>query len=91
MALTPTLSAANTDTVGKFIVACLGTGAWAVGVADQPIAGAVLRTREAAIRYASELAAAAGVSRVHLNIVGGFPKKRQSSSALQFTGGAHAA
>jgi hypothetical protein len=89
--MTQTISALSSNSVGKFVVACLGNDAWAVGVADRPIAGAVLRTREAAIRYASDLAAAAGVSRVHLNIVGGFPKKRLAPAVAQFIGGAHAA
>jgi hypothetical protein len=59
------------NVVAKFFVACLGANAWAVGVAHKLIPGAVLKTREAAIRYASELAAAAGVRRIHLDIVGG--------------------
>jgi hypothetical protein len=67
------------NVVAKFFVACLGAHAWAVGIAQKPIPGAVLHTREAAIRYASELAAAAGVSRVHLDIVGGFRKKSRRS------------
>ena len=58
------------NVVAKFFVACLGANAWAVGVANRRIPGAVLQTREAAIQYASELAAAAGVHRVHLDIVG---------------------
>jgi hypothetical protein len=59
------------NVVAKFFVACLGANAWAVGVAQNLIPGAVLKTREAAIHYASELAEAAGVRRVHLDIVGG--------------------
>jgi hypothetical protein len=90
VAMTQIISASNANAVSKFVVPCLGADAWAVGVADQPIAGAVLRTREAAIRYASDLAAAAGVSRVHLDIVGGLPRKRQSTPAMQFAGGGHA-
>ena len=59
------------NVVAKFFVTCLGANAWAVGVAHKFIPGAVLKTREAAIRYASELAAATGVRRVRLDIVGG--------------------
>jgi hypothetical protein len=59
------------NVVAKFFVTCLGANVWAVGVAQKLIPGAVLKTREAAIHYASELAAAAGVRRVHLDIVGG--------------------
>jgi hypothetical protein len=63
-----------TNVVAKFFVACVGADAWAVGVARKLIPGAILRTREAAIHYASELALAAGVRRVHLDIICGTQK-----------------
>ena len=72
----------SANVVGQFVVACLGARAWAVGFAHKPIPGAVLHTREAAIHYVSELAAAAGITRVHLHIVGGFGKQRSQRSAL---------
>jgi hypothetical protein len=70
------------NVVAKFFVACLGANAWAVGVAHKLIPGAVLKTREAAIHYASELAAAAGVRRVHLDIIGGTPQSAHRADTI---------
>jgi hypothetical protein len=57
--------------VGTFSVACLGAHAWAVAYSRKLIPGAVLRTREAAIKYVTEVAKAAGLPKVKLNIIDG--------------------
>ncbi len=57
--------------VGTFSVACVGVHAWAVAYSRQFIPGAILRTREAAIKYVTEIAKAAGLPKVKLHIIDG--------------------
>jgi hypothetical protein len=61
----------NTATAGVFSVACLGAHAWAVAYSRQLIPGAILRSREAAIKYVTEIARAAGLPKVRLDIIDG--------------------
>jgi hypothetical protein len=52
----------------QFVLAEVGNGAWAVGHSRGPIPGAVLRSRTAAVRYVTALAAAAGFADVSIVI-----------------------
>lgn len=53
------------------VVAPASTSTWAVACSRRLIPGALFRTRAAAIRYASALASAAGLSRTHVKVLGG--------------------
>jgi hypothetical protein len=61
----------NTTSAGIFSVACLGAHAWAVAYSRQLIPGAILKSREAAIKYVTEIAKAAGLPKVRLDIIDG--------------------
>jgi hypothetical protein len=53
-----------------FVVAPASAKTWVVAFSRQLIPGALFKTRNAAVRYASMLAGAAGIRSTHIKVLG---------------------
>ncbi|HTP97261.1 MAG TPA: hypothetical protein VMK05_15515 [Burkholderiales bacterium] len=74
-------SLATPMAANQFIVAPLSAHAWAVAYARKLIPGAILRTREAALRYAAALAGAMGSRKTRIRVLRAVSRSRVRRSA----------